>query len=328
MNRRPSSVKESEPEVQGYPVPQFTGAPCPTVIPDDLNHVILVTGHRGIGKTTFCLGADQPQNILMLDYEGKGMGLARPLGVGGYFDIPGECANLRGFNYRPIEVFVRTRQILEAVPAGRFTTLVLDNATNLQNGCLAEVVRSPISYGIDPTKAASGQYGGAWPGVQYVIQSLLALAKSRGIKLIICTFQPKGAWAGGTPAFNKFKITDVKTWHEMSVLSLVLVEGVEKYFPAPSALVMKEQLAKVSWNPLTSEMEVIRRLPARLPKATFGEIRRYLENPVDFANLLPEERVTSEMLSPWLPTFSREQITFLQKLAEAGSLWTTTEGEE
>ena len=155
----------------------------------------MVTGFRGRGKTTFSLGADRGENICMLDFESKGEALASQIKVGGYFPILDICADTHGFNFRPIQIFNATRTILEAMPSNRFTTLILDNAGWLQEGCLAEVKRSPVTYGIDPERALKGNYGGAWPGVNYILKSLFSIFEH-----VTMSFVPGRNFDPGRPA--------------------------------------------------------------------------------------------------------------------------------
>lgn len=316
-SRPPTPTSTSTAVEQSLPIPTFEGERVPSVIPPDFNGLVMVTGFRGRGKTTFSLGADRGENICMLDFESKGEALASQIKVGGYFPILDICADTHGFNFRPIQIFNATRTILEAMPSNRFTTLILDNAGWLQEGCLAEVKRSPVTYGIDPERALKGNYGGAWPGVNYILKSLFSIAQAKGVRVIVSTFQPRTAWNNGVPMLNKFKITDLSVWHELSVLSLVLVPGLPKFMPAPSALVMKEQLAQMEWDEETLELKVRRRLPTKLPKASFASIYNYLRNPADLLAPTEGEAATTDELNPWLPTFGKEQLAEVQKLAEA-----------
>jgi hypothetical protein len=253
----------------------------------------------------------------MLDYESKGEGLAQMLGLGGYFSVMDDCAESLGFNFRPLAVFERTRQILEAMPPNRFTTLVIDNGGLLQDGVVEEVKRSPMSYGVDPARALSGQYGGAWPGVKYVLRSLFALARSKGVKVIVVTFQPLKAWGDGKPLLNKFKTTDVGLWHELSVLTVVVTDGLPENMPAPSGLVFKESLASIEWDAERGEMVPRRRLPFKLPLASMSEVYKYLREPADFKNPKRGELPEAGEMEPWSPTFGREQLVVLERMARA-----------
>jgi hypothetical protein len=171
---------------------------------------------------------------------------------------------------------------------------------------------------VRPENAESGSYGGALPGVKHLVKNMFHLANSKGIKVIVVSFQLKGAWRDGKPLINKFKMTDVSIWHERSILTLAMVEPMAEHFPIPRALVMKEQLSKMEWVPGDTEKpgytKQIRRLPMALPKAEPKYVYEYLDHPADFANLKPGEKVTALELSPFTPTFSHEQIMLWEKM--------------
>lgn len=293
-----------------------------SIIPPEMRHSILITGFRGFGKTSFCLKLDHPDKILMLDYESKGETLASQIKLGGYFPVMSEIAGHYGENFNPQVVYERTIQILKAVPQGRFSTLVLDNGEHLQSGCAQLIKNNPplaAKYGIDPGNAVSGAYGGAWPGVKYLIQGLFQLARSKGILLIATTFQLKGAWKEGKPLFNQFKTTDVSVWHEQSVFTGVMVEPLPENYPTPRMLVMKESLSKMVWDEEKGEMIQFRRVPPALPKATPSELYKYLrrDTPIKWEELSEGEKVDSLELAPFKPTFSKEQLYLAERMARA-----------
>jgi hypothetical protein len=274
-----------------------------------------------MGKTSYGLKTDNPNNILMLDYEDKGGLLAKPLGVGGYFQIMTEVVGQLGEKFELQAVYDRTLQILNAVPEGRFTTLFIDNAQDLQDGSAQLIRNNPAvarRYGVRPENAESGSYGGALPGVKHLVKNMFHLANSKGIKVIVVSFQLKGAWKDGRPLSGKFKMTDVSIWHERSILTLAMIEPMVEHFPIPRALVMKEQLSKMEWVPGDTEKpgytKQIRRLPMALPKAEPKYVYEYLDKPANFGDPKPGEKVTALELLPFTPTFSQEQIMLYEKM--------------
>ena len=318
-----------------FPPPIFRGEAQPTIIPSDFAGVNLITGFRGHGKTSYGLKTDNPANILMLDYEDKGGLLAEPLGVGGYFQIMTEVVGQLGDKFELQAVYDRTIQILNAVPEGRFTTLFIDNAQDLQDGSAQLIRNNPAvakRYGVRPENAESGSYGGALPGVKHLVKNMFHLANSKGIKVIVVSFQLKGAWRDGKPLFNKYKMTDVSIWHERSILTLVMVEPMVEHFPIPRALVMKEQLSKMQWLPDGNgggATRQIRRLPMALPRAEPSYVYQYLTEGhyADFKNPKKGEMATTMELAPYTPTFSNEQLVMLERMIRAQSAL-TTEGDE
>lgn len=315
-----------------FPAPTFTGERGPSVIHPAVRQMILITGFRGQGKTTFALGAENPANVLMLDYESKGEGFARPLGVGGYFSILDDCAATYGKDFRPLHILQRTQQIIGAVPQDRFTVLILDNAALLQEGCVARVELTPGDFGVKAANAASGSFGGAWPGVKFILKALFSEARAKGVEVIIVTFQLTKAWGQTGPLLNKFKTTDVALWHEASVLSLVLGDPMPDHFPAPSALVMKEQLADLRWDADAGRLIKQRRLPYKLPNADMAEVYNFLREPFNFKMDLAEQIKQGYYpkpgeLDPFTPTFGKEQLAQLEKWAKVVAEQKEGEGE-
>ena len=305
-----------------YPVIDWKGTPETSWIHPEFAGLNLLTGFRGKGKTSYALKTDHPSNILMLDLEDKGITLAKPLGVENYFQPMTDVVHAYGSKYDVQFVHDRILQIVDAMPAGRFTTLFLDNAEDLQKGA-AQYIRNNAAiaqkYGVNPANAASGGFGGAWPGVKYLIKNLLHLANDKGIKVVVVSFQLKGSWENSKPLFNKFQMTNVSIWHERSILTLVMVEPMPIYFPIPRALVMKESLStfKIVTDEATGRKRTVqqRRLPLAMPRAEPQFLYDYLDTPTDFKNPLPGETVTALELAPFTTGFSSEQLVEFEKMA-------------
>lgn len=332
---KPTAPTVVVPKVEFPPI-KWEGEPQPSIIHPDFAGVNLITGFRGHGKTSYGLKTDNPANILMLDYEDKGALLAKPLGVGGYFQVMTEVVGQMGEKFELQAVYDRTLQILNAVPKDRFTTLFIDNAQDLQDGTSQLIKNNPDvarRYGVRPENAESGSYGGALPGVKHLVKNMFHLANSKGIRVIVVSFQLKGAWRDGKPLINKFKMTDVSIWHERSILTLAMVEPMAQYFPIPRALIMKEQLSKMQWIPgvdgKPGHTKQIRRMPMALPRAEPQYVYQYLTEGhyADFKNPKPGEMATAEELFPFTPTFGKEQLLMMERMLRAQQAL-ATEGED
>lgn len=325
MNRIPQKVispiakpPESPAIIQKLPDPEWTGELQPTIIHPQFSGLTLVTGFRGKGKSSFAEKIDNPTNIVMLDFEDKEEDDAiQQLGMGAYFPVMSEIISKYGIKYDIQTAYDRVLQILDKMPNDRFTTLVIDNAQDFQDGSLQAVRNNPNDakrFGISPENALTGNYGGTVGAGKHLIKNVLHMAKSK-VKCIVVTFQLRPAWANKQPAFNKFKMTDVTVWHELSKLTLVLVDPMVEHFPIPRALVMKEAYSLKKWNPEKMRTEQIRRIPPALPMATPYEIYSYLNNPYDPKNPRAGETVTALELAPFTPTFSNEQLFLLERAA-------------
>lgn len=321
MNIKPTTTKKSAdvviPKIK-FDIPTFTGEPSPTIIHPDLRHLVLISGFRGTGKTSFALKMDNPNNMIVITLEAKTGVLAKQLGVGAYFSVIDEVITAMGDKFDIHGIYDYIFQIISSIPEGRFTTLFIDNASDLQEGCAQVLRQNPAlaaRHGVNPANAISGGFGGPWPGVKHMIKQMLHLAVSKQIKVMPVSFQMKPAWKDGKPQTGKFKTTDVSAWHEESNLTLVLKEPMPEYSPTPRALVFKEQLSTLAWDNETQTHKQIRRLPYALPKALPSEVYRYLREPADFKNPKPGETVDILEIAPFTPTFEKEQLTMLERIA-------------
>jgi hypothetical protein len=192
----------------------------------------------------------------------------------------------------------------------RYTVLVLDNISPFEEALKAEVKRNPQAYGIDPRKAESGSFGGANPGVHYLVSGYCNHAFARGVRLVIAVAHTGNTWASGGIVPNKYRAKGVERWQELSILSLVLIPG--QFAPVPAALVQKEQLGLIQFNAEKREHEIKRRLPLRLPKATFAEIRRYLKEPANLEHPATGETPSEAERDPFSDRFSKEQLEYIE----------------
>ncbi len=272
--------------------------------------VAYVTGLRGVGKSYLAAQADYPSNVLFLDFEEKGAGIDAQLNFGKYVSVTAEVAREQKGLYKPKHVFPYLKTLISGIEQDRYTVAVLDNIQPFEEALAAEIKDTPAIYGIKPGNAESGAYGGVWPAVNFLVSNFCNLLYSKGIRLIIAIAHVKPAWVGGQPMPGKYRPKGVDRWQELSILSLVVVRGDEP--PVPSAIVLKEQLGRITCDPETGEFTMQRRLPLRLPRATFKAIRDYLDSPADLKNPKAGEVPTQEEIGPYQEKFDKEQLGFLQ----------------
>jgi hypothetical protein len=300
-----------------FPDPIFEGDIVESIIHPHFHGFNLITGFRGKGKSTLAMSWDNPNNIIMLDFEGKEESGAKELGIRAYFPVMKEVIGKMGTMFEGDQIYNRTLQIIEAVPEGRFTTLVIDNAHEFQESCCRKIEKDPElvkRFGLKQKNVDLGSYGGALPGAKRLIANLLRLASAKGIKVVSTTFQLRPAWTNNQPAFNKWTTSNVSIWHEESKLTLVLTNSLPQYFPIPRAYVMKENLPLRKWDDALKRAVHIRRIPAALPQATPEAIYGYLNTPADFKNPSEGETVTALEIAPFTESFSKEQLYEWQQI--------------
>lgn len=278
----------------------------------ELHGVVFVTGPRGIGKTLFGVSADLPENIIFLDWESKGQTWHEQLNFGAYIDVPAcTAAKHAGKNPGAKEQWAYVREQVDAIPNGKFHVCVIDTVGDFERSLGGEITANPATYGVKPTQQGGG-FGGIYPAMSLQVANFLAKLDAKGIRMCVAIAHTKPAWAASGPVPNKMKSHGCNAWHDRSILELVLVPGKGV---VPAALVQKEQLAKVSIDAKTGLFTVQRRLPLRLPEATWAGIRKYLATPANLEAPSEGEVPTDEERQPYSDFYSKEQMEFLVKAA-------------
>jgi hypothetical protein len=301
-----------------------------SILPPALHGGLMyISGWRGVGKTFLAAQADLPANIAFLDFEDKAEGLHKQLGFD-LFRTP--VSEAGGKDY--IQVWNVTQAIVESLAQDRYTVCILDNISELEKAITADVAANPAVYakrfGSNVKAVRNDSYGAARGCVNSTIALLAPALHRKGIKLVIAIAHIGEVYAGGQAVPNKRKVRGRGRWQDMSVLSLILGPG--DHPPTPSAIVQKEALGLIA-APDLSDPEVLaavmrgerghtvqRRLPHRLPKCTFQEIRRYLASPADLDDPAPGEEAIPEEMAVFSSTLSREQIAFVIEANKAEAL--------
>lgn len=286
-----------------------------SILPRELTGVLTLSGTRNIGKTLLAIQSEVPSKILFIDMEEKSTGLDEQVQFGAYYPAISDFLGQRQGNFDASEFFGYFENLIKKVEKDKFTVCIIDNIAYLESAIEARIKKIPVAYGVTPEAAVSGKYGGIWGAVKTQISAICNILYSKGVKCIIMISHLVHPWAGGQPVLTKLKQVGKDRWFELAVLSLILVPGEHPLIPA--ALVTIDHTAKLKFNPEKGDYEIQRRLPLRLPTATFAEIRRYLREPADLMNPAPGERPTEEEIYPYSDKFTPAQLATLAKLAEA-----------
>ena len=304
-----------------------TTQPKPSILPFEMQGVCSITGRRGIGKSYLASQADLPQNIAYFDFENKGRGIDSQMHFGLYRALTQEVSG------DPIALYNTTMQAVASLPNDMFTVLVLDNISPLELALRAEAKRGADNYGerygLQPSNIRAGRFGGSSSVANFMIGDLCAHLHSKGIRLIVPIAHISARWSAGGQIPNKYNIKGADRWQELSILTLILIQGSQP--PIPDALVQKEQLGSISINAnptpdqLTAMMRgeaghtVSRRLPFKIPQCTFQKIRWYLSNPIDLNNLKENEKPTLAESDPFTEELNKEQFTYARDMAAAAA---------
>lgn len=316
---RPTAIQRAPAIIQKLPNPEWTGQRQESIIHKEFSGLTFVTGFRGKGKSSIIEKFDDPSNLVMIDLESKEESSAvEQLSVGAYFPVIKELISKYGFNYDIQDVYDRVLQIVETMPKDRFTVFAIDNAHMLVEGAKQYIKNNhelARRYGLVIQNLAENKYGAAQGGANYLINNLYQAVMAKA-KCFLVTFQLTQSYINNQLAFNKFQTTSVRSWHELSRLTIVLTDPIVEHFPIPRAYVMKEAYSIKKWDREAKRFSQFRRFPPALPAATPENIYKYLDEPYDPRNPKTGENVTPLEISPFTPTFGNEQLYLLREMTQ------------
>jgi hypothetical protein len=277
-----------------------------TILPPEMRGVMKVSGYRGVGKTSLLAQADIPDNVAFFDFENKGLGFHNQLNFGLY-----KAMSARD----PDVLYQMTMDAFDELEQDRYTVAILDNGSPLelalQAGAARDIDECCRLYGLNKKNVLAGRMGGLRSVVNFLITDKICnKLHSKGINLIGVTHHIKPRWSSGGPIPNKMRIKGSDKWQELSILSVVLIPG--EFSPIPTGLIQKEQLSTIKFDTEAMTFTQQRRLPYRMPKCTFAEIRRYLEEPANLDDPPVGEVIVNEEVDVFTDKFSKDQLTVMK----------------
>jgi hypothetical protein len=276
-----------------------------SILDPRLYGVISVTGLYGVGKTTFSTTAERPDLTAIIDFDLKFKAEAERLGF--WYRSPDHTDDMLSVDFPKMVTWFK--QAASDIPAGT-TVVVIDNAAPLE-GLLGYIVsQAPEKYGVNPSNARSGSYGGVNPGISRLWKNITLHLQKRGVKVIFVVSHVGSPWINGQPVPNRYRGKGNKALQEMSNLSVVLVRD-KSYIPA--GIVLKEQFAQRTFG--DDGWNVRRVLPLRFPRATWKDILAYFNTPADFDNPKAGEVPTQGELETYGELFSNQQLEFIKAVA-------------
>lgn len=292
--------------------------PARTRIPVQFRGNLYITGLKATGKSGFALKADHPENVALLDWEGKGKAYADMLGLGLYVDMFEKAAE-----YAESVLTIRNDHHYKAIidvakqiaDDPKYTVVVFDTADRLQRSYDAELRANFTKYNIDPNRLGKGHgggaYGGIWPEVSDQIGNLFAFLKNYcGVRIIGVVEHLAQRWDDGAPVPDKYKLVGAKVFFKLSTLQLITTEDK----PGAIAALVKAENVPLT-NPET--LKITRCLPARLPVLSWESIYSYIESPADLDNPKDGEVWSAEEVAMYGDKLTKDQKEGLKLSLEA-----------
>lgn len=308
--------------------------------------LIVITGARGIGKTTAAatfLPPSQIKRCFYHDGENSANRVRSDLQASGL-----DFGYYNNLDSRWAKVGINESDLLNRIAKGNLpwaTTkernslvdfwyyIIQDIETHLKPGEFWLYVHDPVerleaamAAWVEDNQASAGWrslgYGGMWnQGFYPLYRQLMQAIYARGVQTIIFTAHLGNQWEGqGREAHivpGKVKVRAKPELIKLAQLYVWLVEERANADGAPAGIILKERLGKLRPNPNTDSWEPTTGLPHRIPHFTWADVERYIEQGVDLAHPAPGETLSQQEAEMIDDTFySSEQMRLMLAWAQ------------
>ena len=280
--------------------------------------VIGVSGEFNTGKTCFLMMID-PEGALFYDLEKSGSSYSS-IPIKERIDVPLELNRKFPNGYKPIDLYSWWREdVKKRAQPGVFTNILVDPASDLDQGLADFVASRYADYGFSSEKSFTSMGGVFWGNVRSFWKQELVDIATR-CQTFAFTTHMRTVWSGGKPTSRREPLGK-STLMELASLYLVVDRKPDdrgKVPKEPRAIVRKSRLAKAVYR--DGNLEIVPILPPSLKTATPNVIRQYIANPPDYAKLKKDELVPEEKLSDDDKLELQAQIAADQKAAAEAEL--------
>jgi hypothetical protein len=276
-----------------------------SILDERIYGLIYITGAYSVGKTTMATTLESPQYTAILDFDLKFKAVAERLGF--WYKCPEIEQDVFNVDFASMADWLK--KTLMEIPKDK-TVVVIDNAAPLESilGYIAS--QDPAKYGVNPTNAQKGAYGGVNPGVARLWKNIAMFLQGRGVRVVVVVSHQGMPWKDGQPILNKFRGKGNKVLQELANLSLILVRTPSPY---PAGIIVKEQFAQRGFT--DGEWKIQRIFPLRFPRAEWKYIFKYFDEPANFANPQLGEFPSQAERDMYGELFTKEQIEFIKAVA-------------
>lgn len=277
-----------------------------------------VCGEYQAGKTLFALTID-PARTIHFDTEKSGEPYQASLGFQ-RVDLPALMATKfpKG-DYRPVHTFEAWLELVRGLKPGVYRVAVLDTVSEVETGLVEYVRQNPNKFGYTSAQFAKSEalmWGAAKDFWKQILSDLLTR-----VETFVCIAHMRSVFDKSGKPTGEREAKGKETILELASLYLRLERKPDdkgRLPEKPAATVLKTRLCVFVENKETGEMEPHPVLPPRMPTCTPATIRKYIENPPDYAKLKKDELIQAEQLTDDQKLLLQDSIAANQ--AEAGRL--------
>lgn len=260
--------------------------------------VLGLTGAKWSGKTLFSLSIAGP-DTLIYDTELSSASYIDQIGAT-RIDVMGEMHKLYPKGHTAMNRFMWWLNHVRDVPAGKYKVIVCDTVNEIESGLADWVKANPPHFG-----HSAAQYlkmsGLMWADVKDHWLNIIASDLKGRCETFVFVTHLGQVWGSDNKPTGKMKPKGKETLFQVASLYLEMKreKDIKGSLPSkPAAIVLKDRIAAMKFDPATGEMVVKPLLPPRLPVATPAEIRRIMaQGGIDFATLTPDQMAPDEQMT-------------------------------
>lgn len=305
----------------------------------NLNQLIVITGPRGVGKSTLAAEFMPPSKvdrIMAIDNESSLNRFRADLNADGvdfgkYVNTMGRFSKLPGTDDllarmekgdAPwvgkaeqgmfIDYYTYFLSEIAQIPRGKYDCLIVDTGERLEAGIAAYVEANKRKFGVTDTSYGKLWVNGVYPLYSYLLQGIW----DRGVGTVILTFHLKNVWENKRPVPGKVTHAGKKLLYYLSTFMVWLVNDSRNPNGEPAGLVLKERLGKTTIDRGADRWRNRTMIPRRIPVCDWEHIEGYMQNGYNVTSPKPEEVLSNtekEMISELL---TDKQIELMLQDAE------------
>ena len=287
--------------------------------------VITISGQYGSGKSILAASFETTSNTIYIDADRR--------------KAQGFAAENPDLRYYPVnspdrESITRTGELfldaISGVNVKKTTVVVMDNIYEIEQGINAYVIANPVStakmYNLIAGNISGKKYGHDVLAFERIMKGVFDFLIANEITIIVVSHL-KDRWM--VPGQKEIK---ARKWiYEAASLMTILIQTDS----IPDALIIKhtfnyclpldvnslsdEDFARLQRGEMES-LEVLSRLPRKIPQCTAAKIYRYLARSQDEVREIPyrpEETIDDASLAPYRDIITKEQLANLEKIMQS-----------